>query len=222
MIEMSKGLSLGRNKGRFQFFGRRGRFVHKGIRNYSCILCAFGGIFCAKAQSFSLVKGEPTFSWNYSSSPPFFLAATEAEKKTSQTRTTKTKEYYGLLCASVTRSFAQRCNYYTGYNSKLTSFLSVLVLNEKWIIQQQARVITSFLSVNIVKNLLKPPKWSNSSKQHDTKRKKSEGEKKKKTKKEERNKNDGSSLKLNKSLLLLLLVFCLDLIVFLKNHLRNL
>lgn len=125
--------------------------------------------------------------------------------------------------ASVTRSFAQRCNYYTGYNSKLTSFLSVLVLNEKWIIQQQARVITSFLSVNIVKNLLKPPKWSNSSKQHDTKRKKSEGEKKKKTKKEERNKNDGSSLKLNKSLLLLLLlVFCLDLIVFLKNYLRNL
>ena len=41
-------------------------------------------------------------------SPPlllFFLPATEAEKKTSQTRTTKTKEYYGLLCASVTRSF---------------------------------------------------------------------------------------------------------------------
>lgn len=66
-------------------------------------------------------------------SPPslFFLPATEAEKKTSQTHTTKTKEYYGLLCASVTRSFAQRCNYYTGYNSKLTSFLSVLVLSEK-------------------------------------------------------------------------------------------
>lgn len=129
------------------------------------------------------------------SPPSFFLPATEAEKKTSQTHTTKTKEYYGLLCASVTRSFAQRCNYYTGYNSKLTSFLSVLVLSEKWIIQQQARVITSFLCVNIVKNLLKPPKWGNSSKQHDMKRKKVGGKKKrKKQKKEERNKNDGSSL----------------------------
>lgn len=94
-------LSSDRNKGRFQFF-REDLFI-KGS-GIILTLCIWWNFF---ARSFSLVKRELHVFMKlfFSLSSFFFLPATEAEKKTSQTRTTKTKEYYGLLCASVTRSF---------------------------------------------------------------------------------------------------------------------
>lgn len=120
-------LSSDRNKGRFQFF-REDLFI-KGS-GIILTLCIWWNFF---ARSFSLVKRElHVFMKLFFSLSSFFFCPQQKQRKKLLKLVLQKRKNITVYCArALLVLFAQRCNYYTGYNSKLTSFLSILVLNEK-------------------------------------------------------------------------------------------
>lgn len=98
--------------------------VYKGHREF--LAGVLGGIFYTRPGSAILPSCKKDRLRFHETILPFFFPR-NTSGKTPQTHGTRTKEY-PVSCARTLFTFVLRCKYSTQYNSKLTSFPSVVVL----------------------------------------------------------------------------------------------